>query len=172
MQMNAQRSGVSATLGTIPDGVAGIRATLQIMKQMVKDGKKSMVIRNKAIALTKHLGQKDFFGEVQALHAYVRDNIRYLLDTDDVELVQTPEATLRVGCGDCDDKTTLLCALLGSIGHPSRFVAVGFSPNVYEHVYCETLIGNTWVACETTEPWGLGQEPPRRMIRARLEWHN
>ena len=173
MYINAQRAApVTATLGLIPDGVAGIRATLKYMSQFVKDGKKSMTVRNQALSLTGHLAQKDWAGEAIALHAFVRDEIRYVMDTTDVELVQTPDATLSIGAGDCDDKSTLLCALLESIGHPTRFVAVGSEPNLFEHVYVETKIGGNWIVCETTEPVPIGWQPPLQFRVARMEHHN
>lgn len=162
----------TATLGFIPEGVAGIDATLKIMSRYVKDGKKSMMVRDKVLSLIRGLQQKDWIGEVRTLHAFVRDEVRYVMDTTDVELVQTPDATLRLMAGDCDDKSTLLCAMLESIGHPTRFVAIGFQPNVFAHVYLETMIGNQWVSCETTEPVEIGWQPPSGMIRARKVHYN
>jgi transglutaminase-like putative cysteine protease len=161
-----------ATLGIIPDGVPGIVATLKIMSAYVEAGKKSMTVRDKVLSLTQSLGQKDFVAEIKALHRFVRDDIRYLMDPCDVELVQHPDATLRNRQGDCDDKSTLMCAMLESIGHPTRFVAIGFEPNIYEHVYCETLIGERWVSCETTEDVEIGWQPPSGMIRARKYHYN
>jgi hypothetical protein len=54
----------------------------------------------------------------------------------------------------------LLAALLESIGHPCRFVAVGYSRrNEFEHVYVETKIGHTWTALETTMDVPMGWAP-------------
>ena len=157
-----------ATLGTISDGPRGIAETLKIMRQLVRDGRKSMVVRDKALSLIKGVGAKDWWGQVEQCHAWVRDTVQYVRDPVDVELVQAPEATLRIMAGDCDDQSTLLCALLESIGHPTRFVAIGFAPSAFEHVYCETMIGRSWVACETTEPWDVGQEPPAEIVKVRM----
>jgi hypothetical protein len=156
----------TATLGCIPDGPPGIAATLRIMRQMVKDGRKSMMVRDTVLDLVSGLEQKDWLGEVRECHLFVRDQVRYVQDPYDVELVQIPDVTLQNRAGDCDDKATLLCAMLESIGHPARFVAVGFQPGVYEHVYVETRVGERWIACETTEPVDLGWAPPKSRIRA------
>lgn len=161
-----------SVLGLIPEGPAGIAATLKCMGAFVRSGKKMMSIRNKAIDLSSGLDQKDYSGEVRCLHAFVRDYIRYIGDVTDVETVQSPDATLRLAAGDCDDKSVLLCALLESIGHPTRFVAVGMSPGVYEHVYVETKIGNSWVPLETTEPVEVGWQPAPGLIKARMEYFN
>jgi transglutaminase-like putative cysteine protease len=73
--------------------------------------------------------------------------------------VQAPDVTLRDRQGDCDDQAVLIGALLTSIGHPVRFVAVGFRPGQFAHVYAETPIGPNWVAVETTENWPVGRAP-------------
>jgi len=157
----------------IPEGFPGIVETLRRMSRYVKDGKKSMPVRQTAMRLTRNCGQKDFACEVRQLHAFVRDSVRYVLDIDGVETVQTPDKTLQFMAGDCDDKATLLAALLGSIGHPTRFVAIGFEPEIFSHVYLETKIGAAWIPLETTEPVEAGWSPDETMILAGpYYWHN
>lgn len=158
-----------ALLGTIPDGKAGTVATLKIMGQMVRAGKKSLPVRQKALELVNGFRQKDWLAEVRAIHAFVRDRIRYVRDIRGVETVQTPEQTLQIGQGDCDDKSVLVAALLESIGHPTRFVAIGKSPDDFIHVYVQTKIGRNWVGVETTEPVELGWEPN---LPFKLIYHN
>lgn len=162
----------TSTLALIPDGRAGVAATLKLMSGMVKEGKKTLAVRATAQRLTQFCAQKDFACEVRALHAWVRDHIRYLQDVTDVETVQTPAKTIESGAGDCDDKSTLLAALLESIGHPTRFMAIGFEPDVFCHVYVETLIGTRWIPLETTEAVVAGWEPEPRMVLARMIWKN
>lgn len=166
------RPPLTATLGKIPDGVAGVRATLNLMSGLVKAGKTDMGVRGVALGLTGGLMQKDCWGEAEALHAFVRDNIRYVMDVTEVETVQSPIATLTARAGDCDDKSTLLCALLESIGHPTRFVAVGRERNEYCHVYCEVCLSGDWIPLETTEPVEMGWEPPPEVVMARLVVEN
>lgn len=162
----------TATLALIPEGRAGVAATLKAMSAYVREYKKSMAVRDTAARVTRHCPQKAFQCEVQSLHAFVRDRIRYLQDVNGVETVQTPAKTLEMGVGDCDDKSTLLAALLESIGHPTRFMAIGFEPDVFSHVYVETLVGSTWVPLETTEPVQVGWEPEPKIVMARLTWRN
>ncbi|HJW55863.1 MAG TPA: transglutaminase-like domain-containing protein [Burkholderiaceae bacterium] len=158
------------TLQAIPDGVAGIEATLAHMMDYVREYKKDPQVRGLARELTLSLPQKHFSGEVEALFEFVRDEIRYLWDIADVETLQTPVVTLENQSGDCDDKATLLAALLESIGHKTRFVAAGFQPGQYEHVFLETKIGNNWIALDPTEPVPMGWTPPG--MRARMVRHN
>jgi len=117
----------------------------------------------------QHLKQKDYAGEVAALHAYVRDQVRYVRDIDGVETLQTPEQTLNLGQGDCDDKSTLLAAMLASLGHKARFEAVGFQPGRYSHVFVSAKLRDKWVPLETTLPVPMGWAPPRIAERTALE---
>ena len=155
----------------IPYGAAGTRKTLKLMRELVRRFKMDLTIRNLAGRLTSGLRQKDFNGEIRLLHAYVRDSVRYLKDIHGVETVQTPLVTLNNGFGDCDDKATLLCALLESIGHPTRFWAVGFQGMFeYQHVLLETRSGNrmSWIALETTEPVPAGWRPKKVIASMRI----
>lgn len=147
------------TLSSIPSGVAGIKATLSKMRLLTRDGKKSLPVRMKAVSLVSGLRQKDFLGEVKAIHAFVRDRIRYVKDVNGVELLHTPEKLLEIGQGDCDDKSMLVASLLESIGHQTRFVAISNAPSKFCHVYVETKIGNNWLGVETTENVSVGWQP-------------
>lgn len=146
--------------------------TIKLMSRMVKDGKKSFPIINRARNIISGCQQKDYTCEARKLHAYVRDSVRYVQDPNGVELVQEPQKTLELQAGDCDDKATLLAALLEAIGHPTRFCIVGTEPGVFSHVYVETKIGPEWIAAETTEPVDFGWEPPAEIIKAHFAYYN
>lgn len=147
-------------LGQLPDGEAGTRATLQLMSALVRQYKKpGFRTWQSAHDLVRELPPKNWPAEVQALHEYVRDHIRYTRDTHGLETVQTPDATLDLGMGDCDDKATLLAAQLGAIGHPSRFVAIGRRPGSYSHVFVQTRLANRWVSLDPTMAVPVGWMP-------------
>jgi len=148
-----------STLQNIPDGAAGVRATLNIMRKLVRENKTNIKLRRLALSLVKDNDQKNWLGEVRDLHAYVRDHIRYVKDVDGIETVHSPEQVLNFGQGDCDDKSILLATLLATIGHPTRFVAIGLRPGIFQHVFVETKIGNKWIPLETTEPVEVGWRP-------------
>lgn len=157
MQLQLART---QTLSAIPDGIGGIKVTLARMTDLVREYKSDPVIRRLANILTQHLNQKDFRGEVEALFHFVQNDIRYLQDIADIETLQTPVVTLEERAGDCDDKSTLLAALLESINHKTRFKAIGCGGEPISHVYIETRIGRDWVALDATEPYAMGWEPP------------
>ena len=131
------------------------------MRRLVREYKTALPIRQTALALTNALPQKDWMGEVRALHSFVRDNIRYVRDINGVETVQTPLRTLENEAGDCDDKSLLVATLLETIGFPTRFVAMAFSPGKYSHVLPEVKVGRRWIPLETTERRRFGWYPPK-----------
>ena len=152
-------------LATLPDGVNGIKATLALMVKLARASRMDYTIRNQALHLVQELGQKHYIGEVRSIQEFVRDRIRYVRDINGVETLATPVNTLKMAQGDCDDKSLLTAALLESIGHRTRFVAVGNSPGDYSHVLVETLVYmpggvSRWIPVETTEPVPLGWYPP------------
>lgn len=118
------------------------------------------MIREVALEQVRYLPQKDFYGEAKAMHNFVQNHIRYVRDIADTEVIQTPLKTLEYGQGDCDDKATLLAAMLESIGHITRFHAVGFQTGKISHVLLEDNINGQWVPLETTEPVAMGWLPP------------
>jgi len=148
-----------ATLKGIPNGGAGIRATLRVMVKLVNDGKKNIDNREIALSIVKNLPPKCWVCEAKAIQQFIFNNIRYTRDIDGIETVATPEKTLEYGQGDCDDMAVLAATLLQTIGHPVRFIAVGFNGKPVSHVLLETLIGSRWTPMELTENLPFGVYP-------------
>lgn len=159
-------------LASIPSGAAGVRATLHIMRSLVRANKRNLVLRDFAARACGHLPQKAYREQVECLFGFVRDRVRYIHDIHGLETIQTPQRTLELRYGDCDDKALLLATLLESIGHPTRFVAIGTrAPDHFEHVFLETRIGRAWVALDPTEPHAMGWRPPK-IVAAPMIVHN
>ena len=151
----------TSTLVDLPSGLAGVRSTLHYMVGLVRQYRTDLNVRTLAIELTRDCPEKDARAEVTALQRFCRDKIKYMRDIDEVETLQTPVQTLKLGVGDCDDKATLLGALLGSIGYPSRFCAIGVRGEFYSHVMCQARLGRGWVNCETiVKDVDIGWFPP------------
>lgn len=148
------------TLGLLPSGPAGIAATLKIMVRLARQYKKDVGVREVAARIVRDLPQYDALGEIRALHAFVRDCIRYTGDIRGVETLQTPRATLEMAVGDCDDKSLLLATLLLTINRPARFVAIGMNGGDLSHVLVEVRHGAGWLPLETIRPVEVGWTPP------------
>lgn len=151
------------TIALIPlptNGQAAVRETLKVMLRLWRQARKEPRIRDCASDIIAELPGKCFHAEITYLYLFVRNSIRYQADIVDVETIQTPWETLARGYGDCDDQALLLASLLGSVGHRTRFKAVGFAPFELTHVYAQTLSGNNWLSVDTTEPQCVGWESP------------
>jgi len=141
------------------------------MQDLVARFKRNGQVRQTALDLVGALRPKDWAAEVRALFAFVRDHVRYTRDVRGIETLQTPQATLEIEQGDCDDKSTLLASLLESIGHPTRFVAIGYGkPGEFQHVYVESRIGARWLPLDATMEVEAGWQP--RAPLSRLVAHN
>ncbi|MGH9780183.1 MAG: transglutaminase domain-containing protein [Candidatus Acidiferrales bacterium] len=142
-----------ATLRDLPVG-GETRQTLRYMRSLVLAAlaDPQQQVRELALSITAGVPERDWSGNVAALQAYVRDNIKFQRDPEQFELVQTPAKTIEYAAGDCDDKSTLLAALLASLGHPVQFIAVGFNGEPMSHVLVRTKIGDLWTPAETILP--------------------
>lgn len=146
---------------TLSSGRAGVLQTLTQMRVFVNDGRISPAIRNCALRIVWNVPERDHLAEVTALFEYVRDSIRYVRDVNNVETVSSADNTLAILQGDCDDQTVLLCALLESVGYPTRFVVAGYhDQNCFEHVFCQVFFDGQWVNGDATEKQPLGYMPP------------
>lgn len=132
------------------------------MSAYVHNYKINPFLRQYTAKIVKSLPAKDWNAEVNAVFQFVQSNIRYLQDTYDVELLHDPLAVLQIGQGDCDDMGILLATMLASIGYLTRFVAVGFAPGVYDHVFVQVCNPDSqqWISADPTEPDPLGWFPP------------
>ncbi|MBU0496840.1 MAG: transglutaminase-like domain-containing protein [Candidatus Thermoplasmatota archaeon] len=54
--------------------------------------------------------------QVNAIYRHLVENYNYVSDPEGVELIQTPEETIQINGGDCEDLTILLISLLENIG--------------------------------------------------------
>ena len=166
-------SPLTSRLGLIPSGASGIHATLRLMRDIVRQYKTNLSIRHFAMQLVANVPDKDFEGEVYAVFSWVRDNIRYTRDVNGVETLQTPDKTIQLGQGDCDDQAVLVSSLLESIGFQTRFTAIGFQPGIYQHVFCEVMmLDHSWIPLETTEGSDVGLAWRPANVRAIMRIEN
>lgn len=152
----------------ISDGAPGIFDTLRLMRRLVNDYKTNPQIRQAAIAVAFLTPAQDELSEIESVFSFVRDHIRYTQDVYGVETLATPDKTLLLRVGDCDDMTVLLGAMLESIGYQTRFVVEGYHDfENFEHVYLEVYCPRTgaWIALDATEQNAMGWSPPEALIR-------
>lgn len=136
----------------IPDGDAGVAATISKMTSLVggPQGVRSFLVRKAAIDAAR--GTERGVPEIDSVDCYIRDNIEFRGEYG--ETLQSPEATLTLGAGDCDDQSVLGAAMLQSLGFQTRFktVAISSSPDELSHVYLEVMDKQTgrWISMDPT----------------------
>lgn len=149
----------------VPPGRPGTLVTARMIGDLIRQGAKDFVVRQKAIQIfrERNVAAKDRFGEVRALFEWVQKNIRYTRDTIHVELLHSARRMLELKAGDCDDMTILLGAMLMATGHRVRLVLAGFKPHKphsYSHIYPEVNVNGRWIAVDATMPLRIGWAPP------------
>jgi predicted transglutaminase-like cysteine proteinase len=152
-------------------GKRGTAETVAVMARLAMGrwGARSQRLRALALAILREAGVpgKAYEAEVAAIHQWVQRTIRYTRDPVGQETVQTPEHTAFVfQAGDCDDFSVLESALLGALGHPTRFITIGYTPRAFSHVYLEVNVRGRWIALDpimADKP--VGWEAPAPVIR-------
>jgi hypothetical protein len=151
---------------------------LEIIKNIAKMRGRDPRIRNIAVDIIKkaRVAPRDYQGQAAALLRWVQDprNVYYVNEPG--EYLQDPIYTLKVGYGDCDDQSLLLCAFFEAVRLPWRLVIGGLCPDgtkggkktrfiegtqfpqgcKWAHIYC--MVGDhpfhpkNWFFAETTIP--------------------
>ena len=154
--MHLATGDIDVIYGSLPPGEEGVDTTVATMVKLAKGkwGSRSAKIRAQAINIVNaaNVADKDYYGMAEAIHNWVRDQIRYVRDpigsdddgfTVNQETLSTPEETaFNSMAGDCDDKTILEMALLGSLGISSYPVVIGTLPDrrSFSHVYLHVVL--------------------------------
>ncbi len=137
---------------TVPDGDAGIARTVQLMTSLSHGtyGDRSWRVRLAVLEAVK--GTERGMDEIAAVLDWIKRNIEFRGENG--ETLQSPEATLEAGAGDCDCQSTLAAAMLGWLGYQTRFKTVSLidAPDDLSHVYVEAKDKRTgqWVPLDST----------------------
>lgn len=157
---------------SLPDGDTGTRKTLANMARLADEGSRELAVREAALRAIHSFGGRahDKPSQVDALFRFVRDNVFFLSDPAGTEWLQSPRYTLSFGAGDCDDRATLLAAMLQSIGVRSQFKVIAAdprTPGTFSHVYLVAQVGTQIVPLDPTYPGTVaGFEYPRPFRQA------
>lgn len=113
---------------------------VQFLRKMVDEYRTVAAIRARArdIVFRQYMSiPKDPLAHALAIGEWVQQNITYVNETP--EVFQTPTHTVATGYGDCDDFTTLICALCESIGIETELVALEWG-GAFRHIFPRALI--------------------------------
>lgn len=141
--------------------------SVEVIKKLIDEGKKDLVIRTLAEKITQYIPQKDYKREVKAIYNFVVRRLRYTKDIHRVETVHRARELLRrhKKAADCDDFVILTGSLLQAIGHPVRIVIIGNNykdKEDYSHIYIQVNVDNKWIALDGSVPGAkAGWEAPK-----------
>ena len=141
--------------GRMSTGDRGVGETLAKMRRLVAFGASNLRVRETAVGIVRGGPAHDAMSDLRALFDWVRSNIRFTPDVLGVETLQSPEYTLGLRAGDCDDMATLLGALARSIGIPVelKFRVIAANPRAprsFSHVYLVASVNGRQVALDPT----------------------
>ena len=140
--------------GVYKGKVNNIYQEIRLLKAIVNEYKLKPIFRQLAVKIINSFPcqHKNYDCYVYAIAKWIRDNIKYVKDIKGYETLQTPDNTLKIGGGDCDDHALLAATLFESIGMKTYFKIVG-EKGKYKHIYVvvKTPKGKVW-AVDTTEP--------------------
>lgn len=158
----------------LPLGDAGVYKTVSKMQQLVIGpvGVGSGLVRAAALEATR--GSVRDCTEIDSVFHWVKQNIEFRGEAE--ETLQSPEATLRMGGGDCDDHAMLLAAMLKSLGYAVQFKTVAVerdSPEEFSHVYAVVLdkVSGQWVPLDTTVRESYPGWEPSDISRSQMYLH-
>lgn len=164
----------SVTGTALAEGDAGTAQTIAAMRGLIDAGKRDPTIHELAARIIRGAGVApfDWRGEVTALFAWVRGNVRFTRDVYGDEALHTAPEIVRLGIGDCDDFTVLLCSLLETVGHRTRIVTISSNasdPESFSHVFPEVELDGQWVPVDAGRKRAAVGKGPERYFRRR-EW--
>lgn len=136
----------------------------------INEGKRDPKVRQIASSiLTKKengdwaVKERDWENEIKAVYDYVRKNVRYTRDIENVELFQKARRTLELKIGDCDDLAIIAGSILQNIGYPLLIRVISMNADkVFQHVYL--MVGvppgeiKQYIPFDASREFGVGWE--------------
>lgn len=139
-------AGIRVVRMPFPNGVGGVKLSLEQIAQRIREGGKSPKVMGWAMKALLDNGidgrsaRDSAMRKMTALLNAVREATVYTADPPDAELIKSAEAMLCLApglCvmgGDCDDMVVLLGSVLMSVGIPVLVVKQTFGSQDQEHV--------------------------------------
>lgn len=102
--------------------------------------------------------ERDHYGEIVAVHNWVKNNSRYTNDSADAEVLYGPKRNMAFFrkhgqiAGDCDDLVMFEATLLRAIGRETRAVTISRAMqdpvNSMQHIYFEAQANGDWISLD------------------------
>ena len=152
----------------------GMDTVVSLIKEIITKYRGKEFVREKALDITRsipkdprtgHPNRRNFDAIAEAIHNWIVLNIEYVRDQNGIERIQTPDATLRLRTGDCDDMVILGGVLLESLGVPPRIQLIG-EGREFTHIYLDYLAAGQWKSFDPTLALYPGYDIPKENIKS------
>jgi len=166
-------TGKMATVGSTDDRVELIAKNIQVGRVS------SEVHVFAAQALTDRCDDRwcvqprNWLGEVTQIADHIAANVRYTLDTFGIDTYRTPQRTIQLAMGDCDDMAALGGAVLQAVGYPIMIKVIQMQgQHDFHHIYL--VVGlppeapEQWIPFDPTQPLNAVGYEPAAIIDSRL----
>ena len=153
------------------DGDPGVAQTIRQMRRLIHEGKQDPKVHELAAQILRkaNVPAYDWEGEARAIFEAVRRNLRFTRDVDGNETLHAAADIIRLGIGDCDDHTVLICSLLKTIGCDCRIVTIATDAGgEFSHVYPEAEVNGRWVSLDAARQHPAFGKSPERFTRKRV----
>ena len=153
-------------------GDFGTAQTIDLIRKAVWQGLSDARVRSQLAQILRGVPAYDTRAEIEAIYAWIRNNIRFTNDPVGHETVSTASWTLAHGIGDCDDiNAVLIPTLVMSAGIPARLVTVSndpSDPSRFSHIYAEAELIGRWVPLDAARPGASFGTTVRQYGRKRI----
>lgn len=155
------------TYTEIPDGNAGVLATLARMAELIREPSPHIDAWAQHLADVADAQGADDRMVAEAVFEWVRLHMVYVDDQsshDVADEIHTPEwlldeiARMNHALGDCDDFVILLGALYHALGYGVLLVAIGIQDDNLEHVYLHVVTPDGQFPADPIRPEPFGWE--------------
>lgn len=163
------------TYQQIDTGDPGIGQTITKIAEMVDRYSINWGIITLAREITRPVHEKNKRGEADSLFWYVKQNIKFVNDPSNAELIQSPLVTLETAAGDCDDFVILLATLNQAIGNDVAYLTISLpGERNYSHILL-VVFDRVLQEAQIYDPSGLDTYPgwmPPEVGRVRIWFRN
>lgn len=146
-----------------------VDTVLREMARLARQYRSRPRVRNVVQTVTRGVDLSDADAVAHAVWTWIRENVRYVRDPEDTELLQSPDLILKKPrYADCDGMSVLAAAMLSSVNIDSGFRAVALQETgAYDHVYAvyDPGSGDEWHALDATV--GVPPGPDRHVQSAK-----
>jgi hypothetical protein len=166
------RGAMKAESFPLAGGDAGIEQTVRAMCRLIEKGKKDPIVHETAARIIReaNVPAYNWTAEARAMFQWVLECIRFTRDVYGKETLHAAPEILRLGIGDCDDFTILLCSLLGTIGHKCRIVTIARLEDErhFSHVFPQVFLEGRWVTIDAARRGAAFGRNPENVDRVRV----